>query len=270
MKPARAWVLLPSGRRLNLILTRPPGPTATSPLACRGPTAGPVTRVGSCRSPSPNTASRRWRMRRSTGMLSAAEARRELLHDSTEALLGGWDPITPLKPHLGDVFNRVRRVAADGDRPTLQLPAWDNASHNKHTAADRLAAASEAFHVVGWPRETMRDDLEILFDPRERGPACGNTRLRAQGTLAEQHARPRLDPRRASRRPPSMSDLFERADASAKSRRGQDGAHPGHRRCRHRQDKDPHGNGRPPYCIPPRCVPTACSPPRSPIRRPPR
>ena len=60
MKPAHAWVLLPSGRRLSLILTRPPGPTAISPLVCRGPTAGPVTRVGSCRSPSPNTTSRRW------------------------------------------------------------------------------------------------------------------------------------------------------------------------------------------------------------------
>ncbi|MGH7210401.1 MAG: DUF3991 domain-containing protein, partial [Acetobacteraceae bacterium] len=27
------------------------------------------------------------------------EALRELLHDSVEALMGGWDPITPLKPH---------------------------------------------------------------------------------------------------------------------------------------------------------------------------
>jgi hypothetical protein len=109
-------------------------------------------------------------MRRCTGMLSDAEARRESLNDSTEALLGGWDPITPLKPHLSDVFNPfVASLQTAIDR-RYQLPAWDNASHNKHTAAGRLAAASEAFHVVGWPRETMRDDLEILFDPREQDP----------------------------------------------------------------------------------------------------
>jgi len=30
-----------------------------------------------------------------------------MLHDATEALMGGWDPITPLKPHLGPGFSTL-------------------------------------------------------------------------------------------------------------------------------------------------------------------
>ena len=109
-------------------------------------------------------------MRRSTGMLSGAESRRELLRDSTEALLGGWEAITPLKPHLSDVFNPFVASRQTAINRRYQLPAWETATYNEHTAADRLAVASEAFHVVGWPHEAMRDDLEILFDPREQDP----------------------------------------------------------------------------------------------------
>ncbi len=39
--------------------------------------------------------------------LPAAEERRELLHDATEALLGGFDPITPIRPHLGEGYGRL-------------------------------------------------------------------------------------------------------------------------------------------------------------------
>jgi hypothetical protein len=55
--------------------------------------------------------------------LPVAEARRELLHDTTEAPMGGWDPITPLKPHLGPDFLAlvVRQQAAVDHR--CDLPA---------------------------------------------------------------------------------------------------------------------------------------------------
>jgi hypothetical protein len=104
------------------------------------------------------------------GGFTKAEARRELLHDATEALLGGWDPITPLKPHLGDGFHRlVARLQAALDE-RYQLPAWDDAAYRRHKYADHLAAASEVFHVAGWSRDAMRNDLQIVIAPLEDDP----------------------------------------------------------------------------------------------------
>src|SRR6202022_2047409 len=77
--------------------------------------------------------------------LTPPDALRELLHDAEQALLGGWDPITPLKPHLGPGFDAlVRRLQAAIDE-RYQLPAWTPASYASHKHADRHAAASEAF-----------------------------------------------------------------------------------------------------------------------------
>ena len=100
----------------------------------------------------------------------AARSLRELLHDAEEALLGGWDPITPLKPHLGPGFDAlVRRLqAAVAER--YRLPAWTPASYAVHKHADRLAAASEAFHVAGWSREAMRESLGITLEPLADDP----------------------------------------------------------------------------------------------------
>jgi hypothetical protein len=109
-------------------------------------------------------------MRRHEARLSDADARQELLHDATEPLLGGWDPITPLKPHLGAGFARLEHSLQTALDHRYDLPARDDASHRQHKAADRLAAASEAFHVAGWSREAMRADLEILLDPLDQDP----------------------------------------------------------------------------------------------------
>ena len=39
---------------------------------------------------------------------------RTAVHDGVEALMGGWDPITPLKRHLGEGYQRlVARLQAD-------------------------------------------------------------------------------------------------------------------------------------------------------------
>ena len=69
------------------------------------------------------------------------KALRELLHDASEGLLG-WDPIGPLKPHLGEPFRKLeqRLQALVGER--YALPPWAGAAYRRHTAADRLAAAS--------------------------------------------------------------------------------------------------------------------------------
>ena len=113
-----------------------------------------------------------------------AEARRELLHDATEALLGGWYPITPLKPHLGDGFHRlVARLQAALDE-RYQLPAWDDAAYRLHKHADHLAAASEAFHVAGWSRDAMRNDLQIVIAPLVDDPLCSPAGLPTLGAVA--------------------------------------------------------------------------------------
>ncbi len=163
----RAWILLPSGGRLNLL---DPDPWAWTdrdlaiglsrtyrwagyskwdlPLSVAQHS---LTVLALCRTaPGPR--------------LTAAEARRELLHDAVEALIG-WDPITPLKSHLGDGFARlVTRLQAAIDT-RYALPAWTEESHARHKHADRLAAASEAFHVAGWTRAAMRADLGITLEP---------------------------------------------------------------------------------------------------------
>jgi hypothetical protein len=103
------------------------------------------------------------------GPLSIADALRELLHDADEGLLG-FDPITPVKPHLGDGYQalagRLQRAIAQryGLRP------WTVDDHARHKRADRLAAASEALHVVGWSREELRSTLHIRLTPLAADP----------------------------------------------------------------------------------------------------
>ncbi len=119
------------------------------------------------------------------------------MHDAVEALMGAWDPITPLKQHLGDGFARLvgRLPAAIDER--YALPPWSNESRARHKHADRLAAASEAHHVVGWSLRAMRDDLGITLAPaaadplrRARRPAWEPwpPRIAAQRFLAELQA----------------------------------------------------------------------------------
>ena len=63
----------------------------------------------------------------------------------------------------------VRRLqAAVNNR--YQLPAWTPASYAPHKHADRLAAASEAFHVAGWSRQAMRESLGITLEPLADDP----------------------------------------------------------------------------------------------------
>lgn len=127
----RAWILLPSGKQLDL-LDPDPWAWTDDDLAIA------LLRTY------------RWAGYSAWDLpLSVAEARRELLHDATEALTGGWDPITPLKPHLGPGFSAlVARLQAAVDH-RYDLPAWTPTDYALHKRADRLAAANEAYHVVG-------------------------------------------------------------------------------------------------------------------------
>ena len=168
MKPDRAWVRLSSGRRLNLINPQPDDWTDLD-LA-----------VGLSRT-------YRWgghsvwdlpmsvtqhsllvlvlrQQMQPYQALTPGEALRELLHDADEGLLG-FDPISPLKPHLGADFesltSRLRQVIAK----RYELPEWSADDYLLHKRADHLAAASEAYHVAGWSREDIEATLGIRLAP---------------------------------------------------------------------------------------------------------
>jgi hypothetical protein len=85
---------------------------------------------------------------------------RELLHDAEEGLLG-FDAVSPLKPFLGDGFRALTRRLEQAVFLRYGLPAWTPAEHERHKRADRLAAASEAVHVAGWSANEVRGTLRI-------------------------------------------------------------------------------------------------------------
>ncbi|HUB15524.1 MAG TPA: phosphohydrolase [Acetobacteraceae bacterium] len=112
------------------------------------------------------------RRARSLTGLSDATARRELLHDADEGLLG-FDPISPLKPFLGAGYAALaaRLQAAIAQR--YMLDKWQAQDRRAHKQADRIAAASEAVHVVGWSAEEVRRVLRITEQAVDVDPLAG-------------------------------------------------------------------------------------------------
>jgi hypothetical protein len=168
MKPDRAWVRLTSGRRLNLIA---PKSTDWTDLDLA---------VGLSRTyrwgghsiwdlPLPVTQHSllvlvlRQQMQPHQP-LTPGEALRELLHDADEGLLG-FDPISPLKPHLGTEFSALTSRLQRAIAVRYSLPAWSAEDYLLHKRADHLAASSEALHVAGWTREEIRETLGIQLSP---------------------------------------------------------------------------------------------------------
>ena len=92
--------------------------------------------------------------------LTRAEARRELLHDAEEGLLG-FDCISPLKPFLGEGFAALQARLSDAVALRYALPAWTQEQKRAHKTCDIALAAAEAVHVAGWTREEVRGTLGI-------------------------------------------------------------------------------------------------------------
>lgn len=173
MKPERAWVRLsPSGRRLNLLQ---PDPTAWQQADLAVGLSRTYRWGGHSAWELPLSVAQH-----SLTVLAIAKASpgpkltktqqlRELLHDADEGFLS-FDCITPVKPHLGEGYASLveRLQAAIGVR--YQLPAWTDEDYARHKRADRLAAASEALHVVGWSLHDIRHTLEIEARPLIRDP----------------------------------------------------------------------------------------------------
>ena len=166
MTPAapRAWIRLPSGRRLDLI-NPDPGAWLDSDLALRlartyrwgGESSWPLPLSVAQHSLLVLALRRQW----SDTPLPASDALLELLHDAEEGFLG-FDCISPLKDVLGLSFRAVssRLMAAVSQR--YELRAWSPAAHAVHKRADSVAAASEAVHCIGWPAHEVRDVLGIV------------------------------------------------------------------------------------------------------------
>lgn len=89
---------------------------------------------------------------------------RELLHDADEGLLG-FDCISVLKPFLGDAYRQLAARLAAVIAIRYNLPAWTDKQQRMHKKADRIAAASEAVHIVGWTEAEVRNVLRIPFKP---------------------------------------------------------------------------------------------------------
>jgi len=168
MRPDRAWVLLGSGRRLNLVDPQP-GDWQDMDLA-----------VGLSRTYRWGGHSR-WDLPLSVAQhsllvlvlrqqmqphqpLTPGEALRELLHDADEGLLG-FDPISPLKPHLGSDFAALTQRLQHAIAIRYRLPEWCHEDFLLHKRADHLAAASEALHVAGWARDAVHEMLGIQLSP---------------------------------------------------------------------------------------------------------
>ncbi|ACK50071.1 metal dependent phosphohydrolase, HD region [Methylocella silvestris BL2] len=94
---------------------------------------------------------------------------RELLHDADEGLLG-FDCISVVKPFLGERYRRLTESLERAVALRYGLAPWTEAEKKPHKRADRVAAASEAVHVVGWTHREVRATLGIAHQPLTEDP----------------------------------------------------------------------------------------------------
>jgi hypothetical protein len=163
VQDARAWVRMPSGKRLDL-LNPTPFDWDDADLALG--LARTYRWGGHSAWPLPLSVAQHsitvmlLRRAASTTPLSPLFELRELLHDAEEGLLG-FDAISVIKPFLGDGFRELTKRLEHAVFLRYGLPAWTAGEHAAHKRADRLAAASEAVHVAGWSAEEVRRTLKI-------------------------------------------------------------------------------------------------------------
>jgi 5'-deoxynucleotidase YfbR-like HD superfamily hydrolase len=161
--PTRAWVRLPSGRRLDL-LNPTPFDWTDEDLAIG--LARTYRWGGHSVWPHPLSVAQHsllvLALRRDASPTGLADpvALRELLHDADEGLLG-FDPISPLKPFLGPGYAALAERLRVAIAARYGLPAWTAVEKRSHKRADRIAAASEAVHVAGWTQGEVRATLGI-------------------------------------------------------------------------------------------------------------
>ena len=168
----RAWVRMPSGRRLDL-LDPTPFDWEDSDLALG--LARTYRWGGHSAWPLPLSVAQHsitvMQLRRSQAatQLSPIAELRELLHDAEEGLMG-FDAISVIKPFLGEGFLELSKRLEAAIFLRYGIPQWTEKEHALHKRADRLAAASEAVHVAGWTHDEVRHTLKISATPLETDP----------------------------------------------------------------------------------------------------
>jgi hypothetical protein len=168
----RAWVRMPSGKRLDLL---DPTPFDWDDADLALGLARTYRWGGHSAWPLPLSVAQHsisvmlMRQSLSAGPLAPLYALRELLHDAEEGLLG-FDAISVIKPFLGEGFRALSGRLERAVFLRYGLPAWTVPEHRLHKRADRLAAASEAVHVVGWTREEVRGTLRIRTPALDADP----------------------------------------------------------------------------------------------------
>lgn len=173
MKPdVRAWVRMPSGRRLDLL---DPTPFDWDDEDLALGLARTFRWGGHSAWPHPLSVAQHsisvlyLRRAMSTEPLDPLVELRELLHDAEEGLLG-FDAISVIKPFLGDGFRQLTARLENAVFLRYGLPRWTRTEHALHKRADRLAAASEAVHVAGWSAQEVRRTLKIAIEPVDQDP----------------------------------------------------------------------------------------------------
>jgi 5'-deoxynucleotidase YfbR-like HD superfamily hydrolase len=170
--PPRAWVRLYSGKRLDL-LDPTPFDWEDSDLAIG--LARTYRWGGHSAWPLPLSVAQHCllvlalRRQGSPGPADPRAELRELLHDADEGLLG-FDCISVLKPFLGEAYRKLTARLEAAVVLRYRLPPWTAAEHRHHKRADRVAAATEAVHVVGWTEAEVRTTLKIPYRPLAQDP----------------------------------------------------------------------------------------------------
>lgn len=160
--PERAWVRLPSGRRLDLLNPTPLDWTdedLATGLARTFRWGGHSIWPNLPLSVAQHSLAVLERRRRATP-LDAPRQLRELLHDADEGLIN-FDCISPLKPFLGPAFAELQVRLQTAVAQRYGLPAWTTAEKRAHKATDIALAAAEAVHIAGWTPTEVRDTLGI-------------------------------------------------------------------------------------------------------------
>jgi len=97
--------------------------------------------------------------------LSAHLQLAQLVHDAEEGFVS-FDPISPLKPHLGPAYHEIAERTRRAVHLRVGLPpdlpvTWKRLIKR----ADRIAAATEAINVAGYQSSEVRKVLKIRADP---------------------------------------------------------------------------------------------------------
>ncbi len=169
--PMRAWVRLPSGRRLDLLSPTPFDWTEEDLAIGLSRTfrwGGHSVWTGAPLSVAQHSLAV-LALRQAKARLTPAQARRELLHDAEEGLLG-FDCISPLKPFLGAGFAELQARLQGVVALRYGLPPWTPEEKRAHKACDIALAAAEAVHVAGWTPAELRGTLGIKAKVMEEDP----------------------------------------------------------------------------------------------------